>query len=175
MNRGLSLIELMVVISIIAVISIVAIPNLRNFSKTEDVKNVAKDVVNTLRTVRSNSVSNIKCPNANSSEYWKARINKDDYSLIVICNGGIVTPIKTYPYAAKDSVGTSVVIEVSSDKCGAGSIDVIYTANDYYFICTSGVGTPQRSDLVVTLKDKSNPTGNFVNIKINGAGVVNDI
>ena len=56
-NRGINLLEIIVVIGIIALISAITIPNLSAFKKQQALKNTTEDIVSLLNEARNSTIS----------------------------------------------------------------------------------------------------------------------
>lgn len=56
-NKGITLIEIIIIISIIGIISAIVIPNLSKFNKQQALKNTTEDIISLLNEARNNTVS----------------------------------------------------------------------------------------------------------------------
>lgn len=56
-NKGISIIEIIIVISIIAIISAITIPNLSQFRNQQAIKNTAEDIISLLNEARNSTIS----------------------------------------------------------------------------------------------------------------------
>ena len=56
-NKGISIVEILVVVSIIAIISAIVVPNLSEFHNQQVIKNTAEDVISLLNEARNSTIS----------------------------------------------------------------------------------------------------------------------
>jgi prepilin-type N-terminal cleavage/methylation domain-containing protein len=56
-RRGITLIEIIIVISIIGIISAITVPNLSNFHRQQELKNTTEDIFSLLNEARNNTIS----------------------------------------------------------------------------------------------------------------------
>jgi prepilin-type N-terminal cleavage/methylation domain-containing protein len=56
-NKGISLLEILIVIAIIGILSAIIIPNLSRFQRQQALKNTTEDVVSLLNEARNNTIS----------------------------------------------------------------------------------------------------------------------
>lgn len=63
-NKGITLLEIMVVIAIIAIIALITVPNLSKFKRQQALKNTTEDIVSLLNEAKNSTISS-----KNSSVY----------------------------------------------------------------------------------------------------------
>lgn len=86
---GLSLLEVLIVISITALISIITVPGLRNFADSQNLDTAIGDLKNSLRTAESRAISGIKCSNNTSrSTRWTVQLKSTSFDLVPYCDPG---------------------------------------------------------------------------------------
>ena len=63
-NRGISVIEILIVIAVIGILVAIVVPNLTRFRNEQSLKNISADIVSLLNEARNNTISSV-----NSSQY----------------------------------------------------------------------------------------------------------
>lgn len=62
-NRGITLIEIIIVISIIIMISVLVLPNLTRFKKDQSLRNTTEEIVSLLSKARNNTMASLNLNN----------------------------------------------------------------------------------------------------------------
>ncbi len=62
-NKGISIMEILMVISIIGIMTIVVVPNLSKFRNEQNLNNATQDVISLLNKARSNTISSLNSIN----------------------------------------------------------------------------------------------------------------
>lgn len=131
-NKGFTLIELLVVFAIIGILTGVGMASYGTFANSQSVQSASADVVNTLTTAKSRSLSQVKppqCAGRTLSGYEVVlTVPGPQYALQVVCGGN------TYMIKAQDLP--------SGVTFGTGS------STRVFFNVSSGASTP--ASLVVT-------------------------
>nr|MBI5456079.1 prepilin-type N-terminal cleavage/methylation domain-containing protein [Candidatus Levybacteria bacterium] len=122
--HGFTMIELIVVFLVMAVLSTVGIASFVDYSRAQVLQQAANDLVNTLNTAKTRTVSQnkpIECPSTSVLQSYSVTINTGagTYSLNVTCSG-VTTPLSTTPLTRDVSFNSA------SDTPPTTTINVIY-------------------------------------------------
>lgn len=116
LERGFTLIEILVVIAIISTVALIGIPNLRRLNQNQEYQSKASELVNSLKRMQSNSQAGIVCSPTTPSQSWNLRINNSSqYELYPICGmagaagtvGGSTSTIDLPPEVEITSIETN--------------------------------------------------------------------
>ncbi|NIM90927.1 MAG: hypothetical protein GTO17_08260 [Candidatus Aminicenantes bacterium] len=80
-QRGISIVEVLIVVALIAVLALAFFPNIRNTMETRDFENTARDIQTTIQRARMEAVKtklNHRVKFVNGTSGWEFSIEKED-------------------------------------------------------------------------------------------------
>ncbi len=152
MDKGFTIVEILVVITLMAVAAVIVVPNFRKFNEGQDLTQAVDDFKQALRITQSSAMSSIKCSSYPASK-WKVSVKSAQFQTIAVCYDSVTSPTPE----PRQTVIFPSSISISADSCGAGSdvdAEIYFTTNTVSFICTNGA-TPNWP-FEVTLKSTNN-------------------
>lgn len=115
-NKGISLIEILIVVSIIAIISAIVVINLSNFRNQQVLQNTTEDVVSLLNEARNSTIS------SKNSNTYGVHFQSDK---TILFSGASFT---SDPSNKQINLDSSVIIPVTGGiNLNGGGNDVIFT------------------------------------------------
>lgn len=147
-NKGITLVEIMVIIAILLIITAMVVPNLNEFKRQRALKNTLEDVVSLLSEARNNTISS-----KNSRKYGvyfeenRATLFVNTYTIDASTNKQILFDNSVHiPSSGGLNLngGTSSVIfdKITGDTSGYGTIKIqlLNDSNIYKIINISKIG-----------------------------------
>jgi len=153
-NKGISLIEILIVISIIGILSAVIFPNLSQFRDAQALKNTTLDVVSLLNKARQNTLSSLN--STNYSVHFES-----DRAILFVGSA----------YSSSNSTNEPVVYSLAVTTPSSGGINISGGGSDINFErLTGGVINGTISSTIV-IQLVSDPTRQKI-ITINKTGII---
>jgi len=134
-NKGISIIEILIVISIIVIISAIAIPNLSKFHNQQALQNTTEDVISLLNEARNSTISS-----KNSNTYG---IHFQSDKVILFAGASFTSD----PSNKQVDLDSSVTIPV------AGGINLNGGGSDIVFARITGDTTEYGTIIIRLVKD----------------------
>lgn len=137
MERGFTLIEILVAFAIISIISVISVPNLRKFINDQELNNTSSDLVRILRQAQSGAMSGVICNPLQPSKDWRVNINlSSSVNYKLFCRNTSNLDSVKYDYTAPS---------IASNPAGCQPLEVYFTKNKTEFRCN---GSPSSATSV---------------------------
>lgn len=115
-NKGISLIEILIIVSIIAIISAIVVPNLSKFRNQQVLQNTTEDIVSLLNEARNSTIS------SKNSNTYGVHFQSDK---AILFTG---TSFSISPSNKQIDIDSSVIIPVTGGiNLNGGGDDVVFT------------------------------------------------
>lgn len=146
-NKGFTLIEILIAVAIIGLISAISIPGFRNFNQGQELDSVKSRLYDDLRLAQSKANSSVVCPGAptfvaSMQSVWSVEIQQNRYINHYKCvNDSDVSNKREYIGSTEKSFPSSNV-RLSTSTCGlSGSVPITPYVSFYSRSCPVGSTT----------------------------------
>lgn len=157
MNKGFTLVEILVVITLMAVAAAVVIPNFRKFNEGQDLTQSVNNLKQALRIAQSSATSGTKCSSLPASS-WKVSLKSTQFQTIAVCYAPPDQPIPA-PESRQTVIFPSS-ISIPEDSCGSGGAqveaDILFTDNIVSIVCGNGTAINPPFTFTIKLKSTNN-------------------
>ena len=164
MQKGFSLLELMVVIIITASVVGVIIPQINRYNKLEVLQDAANQLQTSVKVAQNNAVSGVVCNNTASGKAnnWQLAITSSTtYQITASCQVGVTPPVTNYKLPEGVSINNSQVVFDgicnAAINAGSGLPKAIFNNITGETNFHGGTGCPSVSykKMAITLKHNS--------------------
>lgn len=174
LQKGFTLIEILVAISIVSLIAVIGVPNLKRFNEGQQFQNDVSELIRNLRRMQSNSQSSIVCSPNDGSSSWALKFDSQTgsgYSYFPTCSTSspTATVVEFLPLANP----STKILKIEPSPCTSGNTSVSFINKDKSIDISCGTSPSQVSvdKITVYLQNQKDNT-EYAGIVINNAGMV---
>lgn len=167
LQKGFTLVEILIAVGIIVLIAGIAIPNLRSFSEDTTLSQAANNVSENIRKVQANAFSGVKCSTGDISTSWSVFFIPAQNRFELICNYSV------------DNIETSITEESItlaeidlSVTCGEEVPDDKRIVFASVSVGASGIIRPCLEDMDFKVTLESQKTGQTHSVSIDANGII---
>lgn len=141
-NKGITIIEILIIIAIIGIISSIVLLNLSKFRQEQSLKNTTSDVVSLLNKARQNTLSSLNSTNysvhfeTDRAVLFSGLIYSPSNSTNepIIFSSGVIIPSNginigggsevTFERLTGDTIGGTIILQLTSDSAAQKTINI---------------------------------------------------
>lgn len=158
MNKGFTLVEILVVIALMVTATVIVVPNFRKFNEGQDLTQAVNDLKQALRVAQSSATSGTKCSSFPASK-WKVSLASTQFTTIAVCydQSGATSPAPELRQTVIPPPSISISVADNCGSSGTAGAEISFTGNTVSFSCNNGT-IPPTLPLPLIIKLKSTNT-----------------